>query len=110
MENKHVRPTQLRNHLILIGINNLLCKLLPSLIIAFVVRSRILALQVFDQKKFKKKHDQGFLGVVNVLMSTVFDVSVASADGLSYSCCLLLQKWSLGNFENQTLGKLYRGR
>lgn len=35
----------------------------------------LIAVQVFDQKKFKKK-DQGFLGVVNVQMGNVFDVAV----------------------------------
>jgi hypothetical protein len=34
----------------------------------------ILAVQVFDQKKFKKK-DQGFLGVINVRVGDVVDFS-----------------------------------
>jgi E3 ubiquitin-protein ligase NEDD4 len=34
----------------------------------------ILAVQVFDQKKFKKK-DQGFLGVINVRIGDVMDFS-----------------------------------
>jgi len=29
---------------------------------------------VFDQRKFKKESNQGFLGVVNVQMSSVFDI------------------------------------
>ena len=36
--------------------------------------SSIVAVQIFDQKKFKKK-DQGFLGVVNVLVASVIDVN-----------------------------------
>lgn len=32
----------------------------------------ILAVQIFDQKKFKKK-DQGFLGVINVRVGDVID-------------------------------------
>lgn len=32
----------------------------------------ILAIQIFDQKKFKKK-DQGFLGVINVKIGSVMD-------------------------------------
>jgi E3 ubiquitin-protein ligase NEDD4 len=40
-----------------------------------MANSSKISLQVFDQKKFKKK-DQGFLGVVNVQMSNVFDVAV----------------------------------
>lgn len=39
----------------------------------------ILAIQVFDQKKFKKK-DQGFLGVINIRIGDVIDL-VPDADG-----------------------------
>ncbi len=35
----------------------------------------ILAIQIFDQKKFKKK-DQGFLGVINVRIGDVIDLDV----------------------------------
>ncbi|KAG0345487.1 E3 ubiquitin-protein ligase pub1 [Podila humilis] len=35
----------------------------------------VLAVQIFDQKKFKKK-DQGFLGTVNIQMGDVFDVNI----------------------------------
>ena len=35
----------------------------------------ILAIQIFDQKKFKKK-DQGFLGVINVRIGSVLDLEV----------------------------------
>lgn len=35
----------------------------------------MIAVQVFDQKKFKRK-DQGFLGVINVQVSSVFDLEV----------------------------------
>lgn len=35
----------------------------------------ILAIQIFDQKKFKKK-DQGFLGVINVRIGSVMDLDV----------------------------------
>lgn len=40
----------------------------------------ILAIQIFDQKKFKKK-DQGFLGVVNVKIGSVIDLEMDPADG-----------------------------
>ena len=40
----------------------------------------ILAVQIFDQKKFKKK-DQGFLGVINVRIGGVMDLEVGG-DGL----------------------------
>ena len=36
-------------------------------------------MQIFDQKKFKKK-DQGFLGVVNVRVGSVMDLD-AGGDG-----------------------------
>lgn len=35
----------------------------------------ILAIQIFDQKKFKKK-DQGFLGVINVRVGDVIDLEI----------------------------------
>jgi len=34
--------------------------------------SSVVAVQIFDQRKFKRK-DQGFLGVVNVRVSEVLD-------------------------------------
>ena len=39
----------------------------------------ILAVQIFDQKKFKKK-DQGFLGVINIRIGDVVDFS-SGVDG-----------------------------
>lgn len=39
----------------------------------------ILAVQVFDQKKFKKK-DQGFLGVINIRIGDVIELT-PEADG-----------------------------
>lgn len=41
----------------------------------------ILAIQIFDQKKFKKK-DQGFLGVINVRVGSVIDLDIGG-DGVS---------------------------
>lgn len=43
----------------------------------------VLAVQIFDQKKFKKK-DQGFLGVINVRIGSVIDLD-AGGDGRSTS-------------------------
>lgn len=40
----------------------------------------ILAVQVFDQKKFKKK-DQGFLGVINIRIGDAIELS-SEADGM----------------------------
>jgi len=40
----------------------------------------ILAIQIFDQKKFKKK-DQGFLGVINVRIGSVIDLEIGG-DGI----------------------------
>ena len=40
----------------------------------------ILAIQIFDQKKFKKK-DQGFLGVINVRIGSVMDLEIGG-DGM----------------------------
>ncbi|KAJ3342352.1 hypothetical protein HDU93_002468 [Gonapodya sp. JEL0774] len=40
-----------------------------------VSNSSVIAVQVFDQKKFKQKKDQGFLGVANIQVGNLFDVS-----------------------------------
>ena len=40
-----------------------------------VSEDSILAIQIFDQKKFKKK-DQGFLGVINVRIGSVIDLQM----------------------------------
>ncbi|KAI8882360.1 E3 ubiquitin-protein ligase RSP5 [Backusella circina FSU 941] len=42
----------------------------------------VIAVQVFDQKKFKKK-DQGFLGVINVQVSNVFDLEIGGDEMLT---------------------------
>lgn len=44
----------------------------------------VLAVQIFDQKKFKKK-DQGFLGVINVRIGSVIDLD-AGGDGRPDPC------------------------
>ena len=46
----------------------------------------ILAIQIFDQKKFKKK-DQGFLGVINVRVGDNIDFSIGG-DGTLLEACL----------------------
>ncbi|KAI9851482.1 MAG: hypothetical protein M1838_003557 [Thelocarpon superellum] len=42
----------------------------------------ILAVQIFDQKKFKKK-DQGFLGVINVRVGSVLDLDIGGDEMLT---------------------------
>jgi E3 ubiquitin-protein ligase NEDD4 len=37
--------------------------------------SSVVAVQIFDQRKFKRK-DQGFLGVINVKVSDVLDLEL----------------------------------
>lgn len=80
----------------------LTCKLLvlSSLALTPVLTSRysratedaILAVQVFDQKKFKKK-DQGFLGVINVRIGDVIELAdgadgkLSSLPDLTYPLC-----------------------
>ncbi|KAJ3194084.1 hypothetical protein HK101_003549 [Irineochytrium annulatum] len=39
------------------------------------VNASIIVVQIFDQRKWKKTKDQGFLGVINIQMGTVFDVN-----------------------------------
>ena len=48
----------------------------------------ILAIQIFDQKKFKKK-DQGFLGVINVRIGDVIDMDVGGEGDFTSPSCLL---------------------
>ena len=45
----------------------------------------MLAIQIFDQKKFKKK-DQGFLGVINVRIGSVMDLDIGGDGILSQGC------------------------
>ncbi|KAL0092500.1 E3 ubiquitin-protein ligase RSP5 [Phycomyces blakesleeanus] len=47
-----------------------------------VTNQSVIAVQVFDQKKFKKK-DQGFLGVINVQVGNVFDIDVGGDEMLN---------------------------
>ncbi|CAO3565045.1 unnamed protein product [Mortierella alpina] len=47
-----------------------------------VTNKSVLAVQIFDQKKFKKK-DQGFLGTVNIQMGDVFDVNTGGDEMLT---------------------------
>lgn len=54
---------------VVIGTTNNLLKLRR------VNEDSILAIQIFDQKKFKKK-DQGFLGVINVRIGDVLELQM----------------------------------
>ncbi|KAG0308263.1 E3 ubiquitin-protein ligase pub1, partial [Dissophora globulifera] len=47
-----------------------------------VTNKSVLAVQIFDQKKFKKR-DQGFLGTVNIQMGDVFDVTTGGDEMLT---------------------------
>ncbi|EFW23290.1 hypothetical protein D8B26_006786 [Coccidioides posadasii str. Silveira] len=47
-----------------------------------VTEDSILAIQIFDQKKFKKK-DQGFLGVINIRIGDVIDLDVGDDEMLT---------------------------
>ncbi|KAI9889943.1 MAG: hypothetical protein M1814_004666 [Vezdaea aestivalis] len=47
-----------------------------------VTEDSIIAVQIFDQKKFKKK-DQGFLGVINVRVSDVIDINTVGEEMLT---------------------------
>ncbi|KAL8953722.1 MAG: hypothetical protein Q9222_000404 [Ikaeria aurantiellina] len=46
----------------------------------------ILAIQIFDQKKFKKK-DQGFLGVINVRVGSVMDLEIGGDGTMMILLC-----------------------
>ncbi|KAK5465012.1 hypothetical protein LTS15_001575 [Exophiala xenobiotica] len=47
-----------------------------------VTEDSILAIQIFDQKKFKKK-DQGFLGVINIRIGDVIDLDMGGDEMLT---------------------------
>ncbi|KIV88705.1 E3 ubiquitin-protein ligase RSP5 [Exophiala mesophila] len=47
-----------------------------------VTEDSILAIQIFDQKKFKKK-DQGFLGVINIRIGDVLDLDMGGDEMLT---------------------------
>lgn len=49
--------------------------LLTNLSNSTVKDSSVVAVQIFDQRKFKRR-DQGFLGVVNVRVSDVLDLEL----------------------------------
>jgi hypothetical protein len=62
-------------HLICIDIPRSYCGIFTDILLSRrATEDSILAVQVFDQKKFKKK-DQGFLGVINVRVGDVVDFS-----------------------------------
>lgn len=53
--------------------------------------SSVVAVQIFDQRKFKRR-DQGFLGVVNVQVSTYLDLELGGHGTLpqTYYCLVPL--------------------
>jgi E3 ubiquitin-protein ligase NEDD4 len=51
-----------------------------------VTENSVIAVQIFDQRKFKKR-DQGFLGVVNIRVGDVLDLDL---DSHGQSCVLLV--------------------
>jgi len=53
------------------------------LINSLVKESSIIAVQIFDQRKFKKK-DQGFLGVINCRVGDVLDLQLSN-DGIQFN-------------------------
>lgn len=58
-----------------------LCKDVANQLRRRATEESILAIQIFDQKKFKKR-DQGFLGVINVRIGSVIDLEIGG-DGTS---------------------------
>lgn len=45
--------------------------------------SSVIAVQIFDQRKFKRR-DQGFLGVVNIRVSDVLDLEIGGHGALRF--------------------------
>jgi len=52
----------------------------------------ILAVQIFDQKKFKKK-DQGFLGVINVRVGDVIDFAAGAGQERECNRDIAFDSW-----------------
>lgn len=48
-----------------------------------VNQNSIIAVQIFDQRKWKKTKDQGFLGLVRIAMNNVFDLSTGGDEMLT---------------------------
>jgi E3 ubiquitin-protein ligase NEDD4 len=48
--------------------------------IVSVTNESIFTIQIFDQRKWKKEENQGFLGLVNIAMSDVFDIENEEGD------------------------------
>jgi len=57
-----------------------------------VKESSIIAVQIFDQRKFKKK-DQGFLGVINTRVGDVLDLQLGGDGTLSVSIPRLANRY-----------------
>ena len=51
--------------------------------------SSVVAVQIFDQRKFKRR-DQGFLGVVNVQVSNFLDLELGGHGTLLQTFCCLV--------------------
>lgn len=71
---------------------------------AYIMHSRatedgILAVQVFDQKKFKKK-DQGFLGVINIRIGDVIELAEGAegTEPMNYGCRFTLLSPGVNNY------------
>ncbi|KAI8808254.1 hypothetical protein BJ742DRAFT_285897 [Cladochytrium replicatum] len=65
-----------------------------------VTNNSVVAVQIFDQKKWKKTKDQGFLGVVNQQISQIFDLSTGGDEMLT------LELKKAGNIGEAVSGKL----
>ena len=59
--------------------------------------SSVVAVQIFDQRKFKRR-DQGFLGVVNVQVSNALDLELGGHGTYPQTHCCLVPCSSLDTF------------
>lgn len=57
-----------------------------GLMCSTVKDSSVVAVQIFDQRKFKRKQDQGFLGVINLKISDVIDLELGGQGTFAFSC------------------------
>jgi E3 ubiquitin-protein ligase NEDD4 len=71
--------------------------------IVSVTNNSVFTIQIFDQKKWKKEENQGFLGLVNIPMSEVFDIGDEEGDEI------LTMELKKGNNNSYVSGKIVVG-
>jgi E3 ubiquitin-protein ligase NEDD4 len=77
-----------------------MCKIQNKTLFSQVTETSVIAVQVFDQRKFKKSTTQGFLGVANILVGSVLQLNDPSNE---VTLCLELKKSNAEDFVKGTI-------